>query len=757
MIRLGLRLAVAGGKEAITRLALIAIAVAIGSGLLLTTLASTNAFSAQNSRYAWLETGYAGAKATTNAGSPDVTVAADPLWWLLRADYFQGEQIGRVDLAATGPGSPIPPGIPALPRPGEFYASPAMAKLLRETPAAELGDRYPGTQVGLIGSSALPAPDALLIIVGRDVADLSSTAGATPVTYISTTTPSECSDDCAPIGTNANGVTLVLSVVAAALLFPVLIFIGGATRLSAARREQRFAAMRLVGATPSQVSKLATIESSLATVVGVALGFALFYALRPVISTIPFTGDRFFTSDLSLSLANVLLIAIGIPIAAAVAARISLRRVNISPLGVTRRVTPRPPGAWRVILLPAGIAWLGYLAWFSDIGTSGKSTNQAVAYLSGVFSVMIGLVVAGPWFTMFGSRLVARRARRPASLVAARRLSDNPRAAFRAVSGVVLAVFIGSCAIGIITTIAAYNAGAAGGTATSNGTLIDELIRLRGADEFRSMSNDAMNELTSVTGVEGVATIHVQGDERSTVGPPPLVVSCADLARTPVLGRCPPGAETVTINLFFHGGVIDSSVSTSDTTWPAANVSIASLANLPVITILVTTDGSVTAVEQVRTVLERVYPTDFPPLTVTEYNAFGSRQINAYRQLANVVLLTSLPIAGCSLAVSVAGGLAERRRPFSLLRLTGAPLTMLRRVVSLEAAVPLLISVVVSAGAGLAAAALFLRAQLDQTLQAPTLQYYLLIVCGVIASLAIIASTLPLLARITGPETARNE
>ena len=62
MIRLGLRLAVAGGREAITRLALIAAAVAIGSGLLLTTLASTNAFRAQNERYAWLETGYPGAE-----------------------------------------------------------------------------------------------------------------------------------------------------------------------------------------------------------------------------------------------------------------------------------------------------------------------------------------------------------------------------------------------------------------------------------------------------------------------------------------------------------------------------------------------------------------------------------------------------------------------------------------------------------------------------------------------------------------------
>jgi hypothetical protein len=52
----------------------------------------------------------------------------------------------------------------------------------------------------------------------------------------------------------------------------------------------------------------------------VAAGFGLFFALRPAIAAIPFTGDPFFTSDLSLNLPDILLVALGIPIAAAVAA-----------------------------------------------------------------------------------------------------------------------------------------------------------------------------------------------------------------------------------------------------------------------------------------------------------------------------------------------------------------------------------------------------------------------------------------------------
>jgi hypothetical protein len=120
------------------------------------------------------------------------------------------------------------------------------------------------------------------------------------------------------------------------------------------------------------------------------------------------------------------------------------------------------------------------------------------------------------------------------------------------------------------------------------------------------------------------------------------------------------------------------------------------------------------------------------------------------------VILTSLPIAGCSLAVSIAGGLMERKRPFSLLRLTGAPVAVLRRVVTLEGAAPLLLTAVASGGAGLLAAQLFLRAQLGETLRPPGVAYYAVLLAGLVASLAVITSTLPLLNRVTGPETARN-
>jgi hypothetical protein len=71
--------------------------------------------------------------------------------------------------------------------------------------------------------------------------------------------------------------------------------------------------------------------------------------------------------------------------------------------------------------------------------------------------------------------------------------------------------------------------------------------------------------------------------------------------------------------------------------------------------------------------------------------------------------------------------------------------------------VPLVAVAAVSAGTGFLASALFLHSELDESLRPPGVGYYLIVLAGLLASLAVIACTFPLLKRITGPEAARNE
>ena len=746
MIGFAVRLTLRGGREALIRTIVIAAAVALGVGLLLTTLAGVTAVNKQNARYAWLETGA--------GGHPPVAPGTSPTWWRLSADEFHGKVIGRVDVAPTGPRPPVPPGIPALPGPGEFYASPAMTKLLQQSGPAALRNRYPGRQIGDIGPTGLPAPTSLIVVVGDTVGQLSHANDADLVDAISTTSPSSCNGDCFAIGIDSNGISLVLSVVAVALLFPLLIFLGVASRLSAAQREMRFAAMRLVGATPRQVTLVSTVESTLAAVAGMAVGFGLFFALRPLLAPLPFTGDPFYVSDLALTPLQIVLVALGVPLGAAVASRLALRRVTISPLGVTRRVTPGPPRPYRLILLCAGLAELGY---FAIAGRPATTNGQILAFTSGILVTMAGLIIAGPWLTMCGSRLVARRTSSPSGLVAARRLANDPKAGFRAISGLVLGLFVGSVAVAVMTTINAYD-GRGATTAAARATLIDDFRTFTDNGPTSLVPSIPPSVLSSLREIPGVKKYAIVREVPPR--PPDMsgVVSCADLTANPGLGSC--GRRTGTA--MFESGLLGSRDAPQHG-WPPSSYAPDQLAGLPVAALAVTTDGSHAAIEEVRTLLERDFPYAsahrYPPLTIAEsQNQSDSAKRNAsYQRLADVVILATLPIAGCTLAVGIIAGLNDRRRPFGLLRLTGAPVGLLRRVIMFESAVPLLAGALAAVGVGFLTSYLFLRAQLSETLHSPGPGFYGVVFAGVAASLIVVASTFPVLRRLTGPEAVRND
>jgi FtsX-like permease family len=740
VIRLGLRLAVAGGREAVIRLVTIAAAVALGVGCLLATVAGIHAVHALNHRYAWMNTGLVPASAT------DI-VHADPLWWAPRQDYFDAKSIVRVDVGATGPDSPTPPGLSRLPAAGEFFVSPKLHDLLATTPKEQLGDRFPGHEAGIIGDEALPSPTSLVIIIGHDPAEAATLPGARQVTSIVGTSPEDCKG--CVVGYRSAGFDLILGVVAGALLFPVLIFIGTATRLTAARREQRYAAIRLIGATSGQISKMATVEAAVAALVGTVAGFGVFLALRTPLAAIPFTGAPFYPEDMSLSLADVVFVALGVPVAAVAVAWLSLRRVRISPLGVTRRVTPKPPRAYRLIPLVAGVGWLACL----NGHRPDTSVKQVAVFLPGFLVVMSGLVIAGPWLTMAGSRLLARHAQRPSTLIAARRLSDNPQGGFRAVSGLVLAMFVTSVAVGVIGTIIADH------EATTYGFDDGYVRQMFWGDDAAPTGTPAVaDQLKNVPGVTDVFILRANPASDTTQrGNMPYVMACSVLARHPELGTCPNGAQTVTVADYGVRRVGGLSAASMLPPWPAAAYSPGERDQLPIASIQVAVDGSVGAIEQSRTLLEAAYPAARPPYARQDFSADSTKLFAGWVQLANVVILASLPIAGCSLAASVAGGLSDRKRPFSLLRLSGASLRTLRRVVLLESVMPLLVVAAVAIGMGLLSAQLFLRAQMHITLVPPGWEYYTMVAAGLGLSLAVIAGTLPLLERITGPEVARNE
>lgn len=95
------------------------------------------------------------------------------------------------------------------------------------------------------------------------------------------------------------------------VLVPVVILIAVVTRAARRHRERRLAAIRLVGATQSQISLVAAAEAGVAAIGGAALGWALYEVNRRMLaSAVTFQHGPFWLQDVALPpswLAGILL------------------------------------------------------------------------------------------------------------------------------------------------------------------------------------------------------------------------------------------------------------------------------------------------------------------------------------------------------------------------------------------------------------------------------------------------------------------
>src|SRR5215813_10508605 len=178
MFRLGLQLTLRSGREALVRLLITAAAVAVGVALLLGVLAEFHAFQVNANKQCW---------SCTQGASVPATLPSHGELWNNSVDFYRGQTVNRLDVAALGPNAPVPPGITQLPPAGGYYASPALAALLKTVPADELGERFPGQMIGTIGQAGLHGASELTVYIGHTPAQLNEIAGTAWVTSINST------------------------------------------------------------------------------------------------------------------------------------------------------------------------------------------------------------------------------------------------------------------------------------------------------------------------------------------------------------------------------------------------------------------------------------------------------------------------------------------------------------------------------------------------------------------------------------------
>ncbi len=774
MYRLGLHLALRSGREPFVRLLVTAVAVAIGVAIMLSVLADFHAFQTTNHRPSWEST-------QGQPVGPGYTSASRSELWNYSNDIYQGQTIERLDVAGLGAGAPVPPGISRLPASGQYYASPALAALIRSAPADELADRFPGKLAGTIGQQALTGPTELVIYVGYAPAKLVGLPATVLVDRIATAPGRQ-------IWSSYFRDAFVVGAIA--FLFPILILVGTATRLAAARREERYASLRLVGATMDQVSVISSVDAVVSALLGALLGTGIFKLLQPALADTAITSARYFSDQVTPTLAGYVVVLVGVPAASAVSGLISLQRVRISPLGVTRRVKFPVPTIWRIVPLLAGIA----LFLWGLAQTSTQSIGKPA--FPGLIVILIGLMVGGPWLTAQAARLFGRIMTGAPAMLAARRLADNPKAAFRSVRGLVLAVFLGTVVAGLLPAIESISA-TPSATALSNvlldgftsapvcgntvncsgntgvdgpqpgATALQQRIAMEGLPPA-----DAGALLGGLTGIHGATVIPIysapqSGNTGPSKGPGPGgppggngIISCAGLRELTVLGQCAPGRTNVVVpsgNLFGDNPMYTTQPIAS----PSSPAATGNVSRLYLQAVLVKVNSAAT-LERVRTYLvshTAQSASGTAPRTFGESVQARQGVAVTVQRLVYIAVVLTLIVAGCSLAVAVGGSLVERKRPFTLLRLTGTATSTLYRVVVLEAVLPLVAATVIAGGLayGISVLTVGKLAPAGTPVPVPSHAYFLTMGAGLIASLLVICASLPLLGRITGPDSVRFE
>ncbi|MET9729305.1 FtsX-like permease family protein [Streptomyces sp. NPDC006458] len=223
------------------------------------------------------------------------------------------------------------------------------------------------------------------------------------------------------------------------LLVPVFGFLGQCARIGAVHRDRRLAGLRLAGASPWQVRRIAAAETGLACAVGSAVVtvFSVLFLLR-VWTTAP-----------ALAWAGIAAVAVAVPVVGALVSVLALRRVVASPLGEVRRVRrqARPGLMFLLAVLAFGALAMVSLARMADGPRPGPE---------GPLTVLAGVVVVGAgalWLVGAASRLLGRllaaRTDDAAVLIAAERLRDDPWAAARTHAAVLLVTVVGTGFTGV--------------------------------------------------------------------------------------------------------------------------------------------------------------------------------------------------------------------------------------------------------------------------------------------------------------------
>ena len=714
------RLIVAGDRSARRRLLGIVAGVMVGVAVFLLLTAAYQAFGERSRRSSW----HTPITASPTALMPDTELTAHTAGAASTLDHVGNRTVTVLLVATTEDTRVRIPGSDVVPRPGQYLASPAMADLIASMPADQLAERY-GRQVGVLSEDAVEGPDSLVLVVGMEAPRLAAWQGSEQPQVVTGFVGHDYA---------AQAYRIVAAVGALAILAPVLLLIAIVTDLGAAQRAERFATLRLIGATPGRVARLAAAETAATSALGAVAGIVLYLALIPAAARLTIGSSRFFARDLLTSPLVMILTTVGVVGGATAVSWWRTRRASIGPLGASRERRERAPRPVRLLPLLLGLAGLTAVR----LAGGRLSTTALVTLLIGSFlSTMLGLLWAGPLLTCWAARAARRRARTAAQVMGLGRLVQHPRAAFRAVGGMVVALYA-------VTLFAVAITAAAGvqGVRTGPGRLNPQALFTTPATADPAALDSVLGRLRAVPGVTTASLGYPQAPQQGQKGRGlRLVLPVEDVRALGEAGAdSPTGWVSVDWGWVLGERADPAPAQAPQTDGPSSGSP--SAASAPVL--LVATDGGPGAVERARTAMVSAVGADLVSYPVSRYDiraVQASATENQFAALGYIGILIAAGVSTASLAVSTVSSLLARRRVLGLLRLTGMPHAALRRVVAYETLLPVATVLALSIGAAAYTAWVLITGVSARSISWPAGSYYAVVgACLALVGAAVLAS-----------------
>ena len=245
---------------------------------------------------------------------------------------------GGPDAAALGL-----PGLDRLPETGTVLASPAVG----ETDAAsELQAVLPGPVNGRVPNELLARPDERVVVAVVDPAEILATRD------FSIMTPGKLAR--APRGGSES--RLFAAVMALGIALPSIAACATAVRVSATRRDHRYATLRLVGVSPRIVRSVVAGECAAAGLVAAGSVIVFYHALLGTRSQVTVAGWSAWANDLRVAPIISATVAGAVTFIGASVAAAASRRVTFDPVATRQRIDALSVRIGRSAWLLAAIA-----------------------------------------------------------------------------------------------------------------------------------------------------------------------------------------------------------------------------------------------------------------------------------------------------------------------------------------------------------------------------------------------------------------